>query len=302
MVFITKYNASRILQQIDWHSLEIDSHIYYNRKINFFSDDEIKMLIAFKHLLQDPAPFIEEYYVKIKDTKTFIFENKPAFHRDYTCGNLYSDFNNILIPQKIKEKGDIAIEEFRKWSNAHIELYQRNIEAFRAECCLKFSLVYPTDLELVSGGNSGIDLKKNYDLVELEREIDLLIKNAAQYYYSSEMNKEILRRFRNRMWMRHEKYPVKNNYTKYLPQQIKNVLQHQYTNFNDPTFFLIKEWLRIKFNPELRFEGKLLEQLGFKNCHICYPTYIPSIKQEECEDSGDAGIDLIAEELDSLPY
>jgi len=276
MAYITKFNSSRMLRQIDDKQIEIN-HSYYKRKISYLSDQEIKKLLAYKLLLENTEKFINNYYNKIKDTKTFIFENKPSFHQDSDCKNLHSDFENIKIPQKIKERGAEAVEEFRQWCKEHIALFYKDKEAFMAMCCLKFHLSYPTDLIIVTGENSGIDYHKNYKLEELEKEIDNLIRKAGEYFYSSPKTREILSEFRNKMWLRYDKYDIQYNNTEYGEKDIKGVLQKQFSEFNEPTTYLVQEWLRIKLNPELKFEGRLLEQLGFKNCPVCYSDYDSSV-------------------------
>lgn len=273
MAYITKFNSSRIIRQVDEKLIDAINHSYYNKPIDFLSDQEIRRLLVYKKLLENTDDFFNNFYNKIKDTETFIFENKPSFHADINCPNLHSSFDNIKIPDKIKEKGKASIEEFRKWANENYDLYQGNREAFKARCCLKFNLVYPTDMREVGGENSGVDFKKNYDLQELEKEIDKIIKDAKDYYYSSDTTKNVLKEFRNKMFLRLDKYKINYNNTNYSEEDIKNVLETQYKSFNEPIVWLLQEWLRINFNPELSFEGRLLEQLGFKNCPVCYSYY-----------------------------
>jgi transposase len=146
---------------------------------------------------------------------------------------------------------------------------------------MKFGLVYPTDLEDVTGNNSGIDYQKNYDLQELEMEIDKLIKDAKEYYYSSNMTQTVLRQFRNKTFLRLDKYSIEYNTTEYSERQIKEILKKQHDSFNEPIVWLLQEWLRVSYNPELKFEGRLLEQLGFKNCPVCYPEYDSALRDNE---------------------
>ena len=275
MAYITKFNSSRVIRQIDEKLIDIIDHNYYKKRIGFLSDQEIKRLIVYKKLLENTDDFFEHYYSRIKDTQTFIFENKPSFHKDAHCPNLHSSFDNIKIPDKIKEKGKTSIEEFRKWAKENYELYQNDREAFKARCCMKFGLLYPVDMRDVGGDNSGVDFKKNYNLQELEREIDKLIKDARDFYYSSDTTMTILSEYRNKMFLRLDKYEVRYNNTPYSQEEIKKVLEKQYKSFNEPVVWLLQEWLRINFNPELSFEGRLLEQLGFKNCPVCYSDYNP---------------------------
>jgi hypothetical protein len=39
--------------------------------------------------------------------------------------------------------------------------------------------------------------------------------------------------------------------------------------FKKPFKDLLLQYLMVKYNPELKFNGLLLEQLNFKKCHKC---------------------------------
>jgi hypothetical protein len=52
--------------------------------------------------------------------------------------------------------------------------------------------------------------------------------------------------------------------------EIKEFLKKYDVQFKIPAKDLLIEYFRVKFNPELKFEGKLLEQLVFKLCGLCY--------------------------------
>ena len=40
--------------------------------------------------------------------------------------------------------------------------------------------------------------------------------------------------------------------------------------FKKPFKDLLLQYLMVKYNPDLKFDGLLLDQLGFKMCHNCY--------------------------------
>ncbi|WP_462222185.1 hypothetical protein, partial [Ferruginibacter sp.] len=47
------------------------------------------------------------------------------------------------------------------------------------------------------------------------------------------------------------------------------ILKDFYDNVQMPTFEFLKQYYMVYFNPELKFEGRLLEQLGLKTCLKC---------------------------------
>lgn len=64
----------------------------------------------------------------------------------------------------------------------------------------------------------------------------------------------------------------KNMYNKIdiSSHEIYNVIKHFHEMFKAPIMDLFIEYLKLKYNPELKFEGWLLDMLGFKPCSSCH--------------------------------
>ncbi|HWY35286.1 MAG TPA: hypothetical protein VNX68_11615 [Nitrosopumilaceae archaeon] len=267
MAYITKFSATKIARLLDKTIVDNVTNDYYKKPIAFLSVKDVKDMLAFKKLLGHSEDFIKDIYNKTIDTKTYVFESQPSFHSDSKCKYLHSDFENIYLPEKIKSQGDQKINQFRSWCREKKYLRDRDKEAFKAMCCLTFGLL-PEELEDVKGKNSDIHQEQNYKLEDLEEKINKILFEADDYSNSSEKTQVILKKFKEYNYLRIDKYPFHNS-TKYSTEEVRNILSHQYDNYISPTVALIKEWLRISLNPELKFEGRLLTQLGFKPCSFC---------------------------------
>lgn len=62
---------------------------------------------------------------------------------------------------------------------------------------------------------------------------------------------------------------LKNNRSGLKDEALKDFLRSYEHTFKTPVKDRLIEYFRIKFNPDMKFEGSLLEQLGFKPCGAC---------------------------------
>jgi hypothetical protein len=267
--YVTNSNAKSIIYKLDVDSIDTNQAIY---KIDFrwFSNYEVKSLLAFKLLFQNPEEFFKKYKrKKAIDKKEFVFEGHlPSHHNTPDCERLLANFFNYKIPDEIKSKGDNAITEFREWFKEHMYLMEDRMDFFLNRMKWKFDLKERP--KVVDYKNSGAEQIESMDLETLEKRIELLIKNANNFYTSNHKHKVVLDNFgRNSFIWREKKSPFNNN-TNYTNEQIWEVLKEFEETYKTPIANLLREYYRVKFNPELEFEGCLLEQLGFQPCRKCY--------------------------------
>ena len=266
--YITKANAKRLVNNLDISTIDVNKEIF---KIEFkwFNDYEVRNLLAFRLLFENPIVFFEQYIVrKAVDTKQYIYEgNLPSYHYSSDCGRLRSTFSNFKIPEEIKSKGDDKIAEFRIWFIDNVESLENNPDYFMERMRMRFNLkVRP---EEVNYNNSGINNFNNLNLNELESQITSLIIRANEFYTSSVKIQVILSNFGKISYS-----------TGFSNSDIWNVLEKFDNNFKEPIIQQLREYYRVKYNPEMKFEGELLSQLGYKLCKQCEKEYYKNFNEK----------------------
>lgn len=271
MAFITKSNAKKIISKIDKNRLGIQKCEIYKNPIYFFSQYENNYLLGMKTLFSDPELFIEEYYVPIKneDTLRYVYEGgKPAYHDCIKCKRLNSDFRNFLIPIEIRKRGKEEVDKFRHWFESNTDLLDKP-DVFTARLHMAFNVVVSP--KEINRKNSGVEYKENLNLEELEKRINKHISEVGEYYKkANQEKKEVIRRFEKKTFLAYKEEAIRNNDTRYSDDAIKGFLKKYDEQFKKPVTELLIEYYKVKYNPELKFEGYLLEMLGFKACSTCH--------------------------------
>ena len=282
LVYITKHNFHRIHRQII-DNKKLTSYLQKNLedlficKIFFFSDYESLQLLTYKKFLENPEHIIKEYYIPldIKDTFTFIFENTgkySAYHSTYECEHLNKTFYNIFIPSVIKEQGEHRIKEFRISAKFLFSLgYSKDDPEFIKQMNEKFP-EQKEDLEEILRSNSGVENKENLNLSELEHKALSIIKASKAFYMNCKQDEQlILRRLQ-----KHAEYYSRPNiainnieHIKLTTTEIKTLLLNFHINFKEKLKETLLEYYKVKYNPELKFDNKLLETLNFSPCKTC---------------------------------
>lgn len=287
MAYITTANSKRIIRKVDFTSVTFDGEVY-KKPIYFFSRYEEQNLLAIKELLENPEQFSNQYYDVLvnHDSFQYVFENgKPAYHQTLNCPRLHSDFQNFEIPEEIIKRGQEEVEKYRAWFKDVAYLFESDddtkIEIFKERCRLRFNLDLPP--KVVKRNNSGSFEIENLNLDELEKKIDDLIRSAGRFYYKSEKHTTILKKFSKLTFLANKTEPLRYNETGYSDAEVKDILREHAEEFKYPLIHLLREWYRVKLNPNLEFEGKLLERLGFVSCSTCLDDNINS--QHICKDN-----------------
>lgn len=266
-VQITQFNASRILKELKLSLEETEQEIY---KINFrwFNKLETQTLLTFKLLYENPGDFFKKYQKTLNiDTKTYAFDNRaPSYHRINSCDRLNSNFKNIKIPIEIINRGEEAISSFRAWCRKN-KAVSEDLTQFALAIKDHFRLVSLP--EIVDFSNSGTATIDNIDLETLEPLISELISEAEKYYRSSDAIRTILNRFGKSSYL-HNKNSFDTQSIQSDSTQIVDVLSTFELKFKQPLINYLREYYRLKYNPELTFDGLLLEEIGFKPCYRCF--------------------------------
>lgn len=284
MAYITKANSKRILKRINLNSIPDIEGTVYKKPIYFLSKWETKYLLLMQSLLKEPEKFAVEVYQPVinKDTYHYVFESEqpPAFHTNKDCERLRAKFKNFEIPFEIKARvkeqgGDDETEkrkvlEFREWFKNHFGLFQNEPEQFLKKLEIDWNI--QRKLEEIERDNSGVESVVNYDLESLEHEIDKIISEAGKYFTSNPDKQPIIRRFQKLTFLAYKKDVISQNDTVLNDSELKDFLLDYENRFKKPVKELLIEYYRVKYNPDLSFEGTILKQLNFRECSLCNGT------------------------------
>jgi hypothetical protein len=268
---ITKSNLNSIISSLDEIGQidSIDNNTIYKWPVYFLSPIELKKITRQREFLKDPENILKVYKKRVTvDSKQFIFEGaKPSYHTYSDCQNLKSKYNNYEIPQEIKDRGDDEIYKFRTWFKQNQNYLEEKPDLFIFKLKIAFNLgVLPS---AVVYDNSGITEIDNLNLNDLESRIDNILKLAGSFYTDNPDKQTILKRFQKYTFLAYSKNPIKNNDTQLSDDELKSLLFEYDMKFKKPFKELLLQYYMVKFNPELKFNGLLLEQLGFKICQNC---------------------------------
>lgn len=272
MAYITLANTTKIIFNSEIKGLDLSGEVY-KIPIYFFSKYEEKALLAIQELLKDPEKYFNEIYVpyKSEDTYTLVYEAKhPSYHKLTDCSRLNSNYENYEIPKEIKDRGKEEVKEFRRWFETVKHLLEKP-DVFVMRLQARWGIV--TNPNAINRDNSGTTEIENLTIEELESKIDLKIKEAGRFYYYSAKNKTILHKFSKYSFLAFKMEPISNNDTEYSDLEIKELLRVYDNEFKKPLKKMLIEYYRLKHNPEIKMEGEILEQLGFRPCGDCYNKY-----------------------------
>jgi len=266
MVYITKANMQKIISSSNIKDIDIKGEIY-KEKIYLFSKYEENELLAVQELLKDPEKYFDKVYkpYKSKDNKQYVYkEQSPAFHTINNCERLTADFINLKIPEIIIQQG--LVDEFREWFKT-VEHLMDNPAAFKMRAELKWG--FSIYLEEVVYKNSGFLGYDNICIEELEGKIDKLLKSAGLFYYSSDKNTIILKRFGKLTFLAYKQESIYNNETGYDDDKVKVLLREYDNEFKKPLKDLLIKYYMLKFNPDIEIKKSLLDSIGFRQCSHC---------------------------------
>lgn len=312
MFYITKSNALRIIKKINFRDLPDNLQNcgeVYKRAIYFLSKYELKYLLYLKTLFKDPEKLFIEIYKPIinKDTYQYVFEStkKPSYHKDKDCKMLNANFQNFEIPFEIKArvreralsegKTENQIDElekhqvklFRDWFMLNYHLIDSNPEEFLKKLDIRWNI--KRKIEEVVYSNSGFKDIENLNLAELEIEVDKILSEAEWYFLNNVDKQELILRFQELIFLTSKSSAIKNNTTGLPFEDLQQFLNEFSFRFKKPIIELLIQYYRIKYNPELSFEGQLLNRLNFRPC-------------SQCTDIDDSSNDFPLDENSILPF
>ena len=158
------------------------------------------------------------------------------------------------MPEEITLQGDSAERKFRDWFDKHEELFLSNPELFQVRLWAEFGV--KVSLHAITRKNSGAVLpsgevfegiyQRIADLLqhaEIVRSASPTIARHGDWAHTPLHGLDAEARAEIEEWKR-EKGEIKNEFVRYF---------------------------QVRFNPDLRFDGRLLERIGFVPCSECAP-------------------------------
>lgn len=271
MPYITTSNSKKIINKINVDVFDNVVENIYKWEIYFFNKREVNLLKGIRELYRNPENFVLNYYqpIEVVDTYRFLYpEVAPAYHNDPKCERLNSNFRNTEIPIQIREKGKDEVIKFREWyKNTGFNI--EDVKDYIYKLQVKFPYIGEISQSSIEYNNSGIIEKENYSLPELELKIDTLLREASQYFNDNPNLQDLIRKYQKWTFLAYVYGDLKNNESKLNDNDLKEFLRNYDEKFKKPVKLLLVEYYRVKFNPEMTFEGHILTRLGFKICKQC---------------------------------
>ena len=276
MPHVTVYNAHRISRSLNRHARPevLAAHPVYERPVHFLAEKEQRGLRLLRALCAGDAdllggpfdPIVPATGAGLARTPT-----PPCYHDDPDCACLAQPYTNHRIPEAIAERGAEAVAAFRAWYAEKRHLLEGpQPERFTIHLHARFGVwVRP---EEIHRHNSGRDQHENPILEEVRADVDRLLAQSAVEAFDAPGERYVVRQFATRTHMAAWMEPV---YT-HSPQRsgmddaaFKDFLRHYEARFKRPVKNLLRTYYRVLLNPDLSFEGRLLERLGFRACRVC---------------------------------
>ena len=299
-MYITEANFRRIIRRIETpKDFEFNDDLLWEfpnvRKFDLtnngsllnyiFSYKEKKELQAFKAFCKGEIK-ISEFYKEIeepKDTYQYIYpEKRPAYHSDKNCPALKSNFKPYVIPREIQDQGKEKVEEFRQYWRDNEDLIEEKPEIFVKRINEHFKIEATIkSYEIEGRSNSGVHrITDNRSVREINENIFELYNEMKKFITlkdSPEIDREIV--------MRRLNICILFGYLSWISDTDKDIDEDKLRTFKQEE---VKEVLGIlqkykklivreletlymrSYIPNLDFDQKLLDSLGFIPCYVCF--------------------------------
>ena len=238
----------------------------YKKKIDFFNKNDRKRLLLIRKLIDNTSKLMIGSWkeIKPKTSKDLVFESNPSYHFSMSCELLNKDYENFYIPKEILVKGDEEINEFKKWFKSTKHLLDGKVDVFEYRWHNKWN--FHVNVKKIYIENSGVSIFENQSIKQIEAEIDFLLKEAQDLTVNYP---DIIKKYGKFAKEGLSRKTYTKNDTGFSDLEIREVLLKLEMEIKNPLRRLLVNWYRAKQNPELNFDAKILDQLGFKSCPVC---------------------------------
>jgi len=263
-VFITKNKIDRIIQKLNINNSSLSQNISTTEAFKWvLSIPERKYLAAYAAIINEPGDVLKEAYkskgVRKDDYKYVYFSDVDSYHFSENCEFLNSDYTNFTIPVEVEHAGKQAIEKYREFFKNNQRVYGDNYEAFLAQAGMYCKVQIRTPSQKVEFVNSGLEELLDMSLEQIDLETAKLLNKMELFRNScDEAKKEI----GNYGFASHKasKEDENGDWKKIIDN--KNSYLYQWHQYKSELKLLIREYFRIKLNPEFSFKESILEQVS----------------------------------------
>lgn len=277
-VYITRYKFNSIVRGYDLNQVSCkDEEIYLASLREILSVPELKLLALYRQVLVNPD-VLSKIKKRYSDSRKYVYEAPPSYHRYIGCPKLSAEFDNYRIPEPVRNKGDAAVDKFRQLFHENKLLYQRDPAAFMARVEIALNVVIQ-GVDHEHYDNSGwneINEMLTWSPQQIGGRINQLLDEMDQFRHSnSECEKEIKR---SGYGSHKAQKRDANGQLIYLKDDPDSAI-YRWHNDKQLLKALLKEYLRSSCNKEFSFDAGTLENLGFRACQTCqgYQTAAPLI-------------------------
>ena len=281
-VFITQSTFNTIVDNLDIDKIPkelLGATIFDKAKIDYLYSNQLRTILGYKYLSENPDRLsIYRKNTNEQPPKNYFLvrTSNPKFHLFPDCESITHRFENMIIPKDIREKGDDIIDEFRdylfnEFGKFSSKRYNELKEIIVATINTKFNVnISANEIAILDEENTGFKKARDFSLEELEANV---LKFSEEYIKLCVTYPDIFPKFTLKAFI-----SLKPDDIKFIPMayyktnrkdEFCKILKDFYDNVQMPTFEFLKQYYMVYFNPELKFKGRLLEQLGLKQCLKC---------------------------------
>ena len=294
MPYITNYNYAQIVNRFNFYELVLEGDVYdglitFNTTDPYktgkenkdwkdiFSKKERNELLCFMRCLINPREIMElGVFKKIKERKDsgrYVYEEKmPCYHLYADCEYLNSPYENYLLPLEIQEADEEKKRAYREWfkQNRYL-LDDGEYEKLQYRIQMRWGINMDLqDLKGLHRDNSGVRIMENPDLAIIESDIIKLVGEMYDYIMQEVRYRNIIDRYGKRTYLLDKKQSLEDDRIKsYTDDEIRYILNEFDKKYKQKLTNKLKTYYRVKYNPDLKFEQPLLEELGFRKCYFC---------------------------------
>lgn len=289
MAYITNYNFHRITKGFEVpkdKDYKFDDPIIWtapngktidqSNPTALFARWEVNDLLVYKSFCKNTEKAIYKYHRIEKPHDSYRYvqpERSPSYHNNCDCERLQAEFERIKIPDEIFDQGIEKIKEFRKWWKENESLRLTKPDAF----VFKLNIAFGTDIhsfEVETKSNSGFAEFDNASVEIINDNIYHQLDDLFSWAKEDKKRTDIFIRFAYLSYIgNNPNKPIMYNPTQYSEEDIKKVLRYVHPRKMDIIKDLKDLYLKT-YNPELKFDRKLLDVLGFEPCAMCYNTNV----------------------------
>ena len=259
-MYITEHNYRELIRNIDKSHID-ESKRLFRHEVKFLTKLERKQIFLMKMIAENPEILIEQRLRKVDERQDNpyylnVYGGSPSYHASINCSRLNSEFKGFRIPKELLDAGKGP--EARQW-------YRQNKNLAPDQLEMRFHLRFGIKYIVEEYDNSGVREVDNRSVQEIEEAIKEQLEKADKFGNSYE-EKRIIKAFGTIHYITKRKHFHANYYD---TNKVKEVIERFNKEIRYPLIQLLQAYFIRKYNSELDYNGKALDQLGFKPCAQC---------------------------------